>query len=151
MMLVEAQLAALKAQELNLTDKLNTLNVRKREEGARALALQFDHVDLNRAEAYLDTINRNLADLILQRGAEVKPPKAYLSLAELRVWDVASGRQSRGLIEAGGWINALAFTCDGATVIAGGGTPGTPGFVTLFDLGPLPAIPVVPDERPAPF
>ena len=62
----EAALAALKAQELSLTDKLNTLNVRQRMEGASGLALQFDHMDLGRAEAYLDIISRNLADLRFQ-------------------------------------------------------------------------------------
>jgi capsular exopolysaccharide synthesis family protein len=67
----EAQLAALKAQELSLTDKLNTLNIRKRQEGAAGLALQFDHVDLSRAEAYLDTINRSLADLQFQMKSPI--------------------------------------------------------------------------------
>ena len=131
----EASLAALKAQELALTDKLNTLNIRKRAEGISAVALEFDRMDLNRTEQYLDTISRNLAELKLGLATEVKPADDFQSLSELRVWDVASSRQSRGLIEAGGWINALAFTRDGATVIAGGGTPGTPGFATLFDLG----------------
>ncbi|HEY2159426.1 MAG TPA: protein kinase [Isosphaeraceae bacterium] len=146
----EAQLAALKAQELGLTDKLNTLNIRQRAEGAAVVSLEFDRMDLNRAEQYLDTISRNLAELKFQAPV-AKPAEDYQSLAELRVWDVASGRQSRGLIEAGGWINALAFTRDGLTVIAGGGTPGTPGFATLFDLGTPAAEPVLPDARPAPF
>ncbi len=146
----EATLAALKAQELSLIDKLNDLNVRKRAEGALAVTLEFDRMDLNRAEQYLDTINKNLAYLKFQ-SPEPRPVADYQSLAELRVWEVPSGRQSRGLIEAGGWINALAFTRDGATVIAGGGTPGTPGFATLFDLGTPAADPVLPDERPVPF
>ncbi len=115
------------------------------------MSLEFDRMDLNRAEQYLDTISRNLADLRFGLAAEVKPAADYQSLSELRVWEVASGRQSRGLIEAGGWINALAFTRDGLTVIAGGGTPGTPGFATLFDLGTPAADPVLPDKVPAPF
>ncbi len=62
----EAQLAALKAQDASLTDRLNTLNVKQRQEGAGAVALEFARIDLNRAESYLDTINRNLADLKFQ-------------------------------------------------------------------------------------
>jgi capsular exopolysaccharide synthesis family protein len=67
----EAQLAALKAQELSLTDKLNTLNIKQRGEGAAAVSLEFDRMDLNRAEAYLDTISRNLADLKFTRNSPV--------------------------------------------------------------------------------
>jgi capsular exopolysaccharide synthesis family protein len=67
----EAQLAALKAQELSLTDKLNTLNIRKRAEGATAVSLEFDRMDLNRAEQYLDTISRNLADLKFTRNSPI--------------------------------------------------------------------------------
>lgn len=62
----ELALAALKAQEANLADRLNTLNVRQRAEGAWAVALEFDRIDLSRAEQYLDTIDRNLADLKFQ-------------------------------------------------------------------------------------
>ena len=116
------------------------------------MALDFDRMDLNRAEQSLDTISRNLADLRFGLAAEVKPADNYQEpIAELRVWEVPSGRHTRGLIEAGGWINALAFTRDGTTVIAGGGTPGTPGFATLFDLGTPAADPVLPDKVPAPF
>ena len=67
----EATLAALKAQELSLTDKLNTLNIRKRQEGATAVSLEFDRLDLARAETYLDTISRNLADLRFQMKSPV--------------------------------------------------------------------------------
>jgi succinoglycan biosynthesis transport protein ExoP len=67
----EATLAALKAQELSLTDKLNTLNIRKRQEGATTVSLEFDRMDLSRAEAYLDTISRNLADLKFQMKSPI--------------------------------------------------------------------------------
>jgi succinoglycan biosynthesis transport protein ExoP len=62
----EGRLAALKAQEASLTDRLNTLQIKQRADGAAAVALEFDRMDLSRAEAYLDTINRNLADLKFQ-------------------------------------------------------------------------------------
>ena len=62
----EGRLAAQKAQEASLTDRLNTLNIKQRADGAAAVALEFDRMDLSRAEAYLDTINRNLADLKFQ-------------------------------------------------------------------------------------
>ena len=62
----EAQLAALKAQEASLTDRLNTLHIQQRAEGAAAVALEFARLDLNRAEQYLDTIDRSLADLKFQ-------------------------------------------------------------------------------------
>jgi succinoglycan biosynthesis transport protein ExoP len=63
---VESQLTALKAQELSLTDKLNSLQIRHKAEGATAEALQFEQIDLNRAEQYLDIISKNLADLKFQ-------------------------------------------------------------------------------------
>ena len=76
--------------------------------------------------------------------------EAFESLAELRVWDVATTRFSRGLIESGGWVGALAFSRDGRTLIAGGGTPGwSSGFVTFFDLNPV--APDAAPEAPAPF
>ena len=71
-------------------------------------------------------------------ATRVRPGPGFQSVAELRVWDVASGRTTRGLVEPTGWIAALAFARDGLTLIAGGGTPGTPGFGTLFDLAPRP-------------
>jgi capsular exopolysaccharide synthesis family protein len=67
----EATLAALKAQEMSLTDKLNTLNIRKKAEGATAVSLEFDRLDLNRADQYLDTITRNLADLKFQMRSPI--------------------------------------------------------------------------------
>ena len=67
----ELGLASLKAQEASLTDRLNTLNVRQRTEGAWAVALEFDRIDLTRAESYLDTIERNLADLKFQRKSPI--------------------------------------------------------------------------------
>ncbi len=142
----EVQLAALKAQEASLSDRLNALSVKQRAEGAVSVALEFARLDLNRAEQYLDTINRNLADLKLQVPEErpatpIGPGPGFLSLAELRVWDVASGRETRALVEPTGWIAALSFARDGLTLIAGGGTPGGPGFVTLFDLAPRPVAP----------
>ena len=130
---------SLKAQEASLTDRLNTLNIRQRDDGVSAVALEFDRMDLARAETYLDTIVKNLADLKIQVRVGARPAEAYQSLSELRVWDVASDRTTRALIEPGGWIAALAFTRDGTSLIAGGGTPGTPGSVTLFDLAPRPA------------
>ena len=141
----EGHLAALKAQEASLTDRLNTLNIKQRADGAAAVALEFSRLDLSRAEQYLDTINRSLAELRVQAagrglGGDKPAAEAFESLAELRVWDVATTRFSRGLIESGGWIGALAFSRDGSTLIAGGGTPGwSSGFVTLFDLAPRPA------------
>ena len=67
----EVQLAALKAQEMSLIDKLNTLNVRKRAEGMSAVSLEFDRMDLNRAEQYLDTISKSLADLKFQSKSPI--------------------------------------------------------------------------------
>ena len=133
----EVALASLKAQEASLTDRLNTLNIRKRTEGASAVALEPDRTDLALAEQYLASIEKNLADLKLQAPI-VRPAEAFPSLSELRVWDVASGQMTRGVVEPGGWIAALAFTRDGLALIAGGGTPGRPGSVTIFDLAPRP-------------
>lgn len=62
----EAQLTALKAQEASLNDRLSTLNVKQRAEGASAIAMEFDRMDLTRATQYLDTIDRNLAEIEYQ-------------------------------------------------------------------------------------
>jgi capsular exopolysaccharide synthesis family protein len=62
----ESQLAVLKAQEASLTDRLNTLNVKQRADGAAAVALEFSRLDLSRAEQYLDKIDQSLADLKFQ-------------------------------------------------------------------------------------
>ncbi len=76
----EATLAALKAQEMSLIDKLNTLNVRKRAEGMSAVSLEFDRMDLGRAEQYLDTISKNLADLKFQsRSPILRVKKEFLA------------------------------------------------------------------------
>jgi capsular exopolysaccharide synthesis family protein len=64
----EMQLAALKAQETSLNDRLSTLQIRQRAEGASAMELEFSRMDLSRAEAYLDTIEKHLADLKYQRS-----------------------------------------------------------------------------------
>jgi succinoglycan biosynthesis transport protein ExoP len=62
----EGNLASLKAQEASLTDRLNTLQIKQRADGAAVVALEFARLDLNRADQYLDTINRSLADLKFQ-------------------------------------------------------------------------------------
>jgi len=131
-------LASLKAQETSLTDKLNSLNVRQAgRRRRRARGWSSTGWTWPAPRRYLDTIEKNLADLRF-RGRDVRPAEAYQSLAELRVWDVASGQPTRRIVEPGGWIAALAFTRDGLSLIAGGGTPGQPGSVTIFDLAPRP-------------
>jgi capsular exopolysaccharide synthesis family protein len=64
----EMQLAALKAQETSLTDRLGTLQIKQRAEGASAMELEFSRMDLTRAETYLDTIEKHLADLRFQQS-----------------------------------------------------------------------------------
>lgn len=59
----ELHLLALKSQETALTEKLKTLSIKRKDEGAAALALEFENIDLKSDQAYLDTIERNLADL----------------------------------------------------------------------------------------
>lgn len=59
----EIHLAALKAQETSLNDKLNTLNIKQKEEGREAISLEFERMDLARAERYLGTIEDNLAQV----------------------------------------------------------------------------------------
>ncbi len=61
----EAEIAvqALKVQEAALNDKLNTLNIKQKEEGVDVIALEFERMDLGRAEKYLGTIEDNLAQI----------------------------------------------------------------------------------------
>jgi hypothetical protein len=59
----EVHLSALKAQEATLNDKLNTLNIRQKEEGSEAITLEFERLDLSRAEQYLGKIEDSLAQI----------------------------------------------------------------------------------------
>ena len=59
----ETKLAELRAQQSKLTDKLNQVKVKQKDEGKNALALQFEQIDLQRDQSYLDQIDRSLADL----------------------------------------------------------------------------------------
>ncbi len=60
---VEGHLAALKAEEAGLTNKLNALSVTQRENGANQVTLEFDRMDLARAEKYLETVDQNLQQM----------------------------------------------------------------------------------------
>jgi succinoglycan biosynthesis transport protein ExoP len=59
----EIQVSSLKLQESSLAEKLSTLNIKQKEEGVDAIALEFERLDLARAEKYLDTIEANLAQI----------------------------------------------------------------------------------------
>ena len=59
----EMLLHSLKAQEGSLNDRLNTLNIQQKKEGVDAMALQFEQADLEIANNYLVTINKNLSDI----------------------------------------------------------------------------------------
>jgi capsular exopolysaccharide synthesis family protein len=59
----EARVAELKASQNRLNHKLDSVNVLKKAEGAGALAVQFDQIDLARDQGVLDTIDRSIADL----------------------------------------------------------------------------------------
>jgi polysaccharide biosynthesis transport protein len=59
----ETKLAELKAQQVKITDKLNSVKINHKAEGANVLALQFEQLDLTRDQTYLDQLDRSLADL----------------------------------------------------------------------------------------
>jgi capsular exopolysaccharide synthesis family protein len=59
----EGKLAELKAQQAKIADKLNTVKINQKDEGANVLALQFEQLDLGRDQSYLDQLDRSLADL----------------------------------------------------------------------------------------
>src|SRR6185437_11316863 len=72
----EILLASLKAQEASLSEKLNTLNIKQKEEGKDTISLEFERMDLARAEKYLDTIEANLQ----QVEFETRNPVARIRL-----------------------------------------------------------------------
>ena len=59
----ELNLQALKAQEVSFNEKLNTLNIKQKAEGADAMTLEFERIDLLRDEEYLTTIEKSLSDI----------------------------------------------------------------------------------------
>jgi polysaccharide biosynthesis transport protein len=59
----ETRLAELKAQQVKIGDRLNTVKINHKAEGANVLALQFEQLDLGRDQTYLDKLDQSLADL----------------------------------------------------------------------------------------
>ena len=72
----EIEVNGLKSQQASLKDKLDTLNIKQKEEGVDAITLEFDRMDLARAEKYLDTIQDHLSQL----GFETRNPVARIRL-----------------------------------------------------------------------
>jgi RNA polymerase sigma factor (sigma-70 family) len=68
----ESRLAELKAQEAKITDKLNTVKIKHKAEGANSLALQFAQLDLVRDQSFLGEINRSLAQLDAEDGDRIR-------------------------------------------------------------------------------
>jgi len=131
---IEGQLAALKAQETGLSNRLNVLKVQWREIGIEPIELEFQRNDLNRAERYLDAIESALAQAeLVAAGATVRTAGDPAPCAELRAWDVATGREVRGAVEPTGRIEALAFTPEGKILVAKVAPDGSAGPVALWD------------------
>ncbi len=153
---IEGQLAALKAQEAGLANRLNVLKVKWRETGIDSIELQFERNDLARAERYLEAVETGLAhaEFVAAGGAGrvIGGPGAC---AELRAWDLTTGREVRGAVELTGRVEALAFTPEGKILVAKVAPDDPDGPVTIWDdpaAAKAPTPPAVPTNgAPTPF